>query len=162
GRGSLMASAVVLAAGSWAGGIEIEGGAGHRPGRPGRGQPLSIARRGPPPRGGTGGPRRSLVARAHGAGRGGATGGEGGSDARTTVAGVRDLLDAASDLLPRAWMAGFNGARAGLRPATPDGLPIIGASRAVPNLMYATGHYRNGVLLAPLTAQLVADALLDG
>ena len=42
-----------------------------------------------------------------------------------------------------------------------DGLPIIGASSAVPNLMYATGHYRNGVLLAPLTAQLVADAMLE-
>jgi thiazole synthase len=48
-----------------------------------------------------------------------------------------------------------------LRPATSDGLPIIGPSSCVPNLMYATGHYRNGVLLAPLTARLVADALLD-
>ncbi len=46
--------------------------------------------------------------------------------------------------------------------ATPDDLPVIGPSRAMPNLMYATGHYRNGVLLAPLTAQLVADAMLEG
>ena len=38
---------------------------------------------------------------------------------------------------------------------------MIGPSVALPNLMYATGHYRNGVLLAPLTAQLVADAMLD-
>ncbi|PYQ79397.1 MAG: glycine oxidase ThiO, partial [Acidobacteria bacterium] len=38
----------------------------------------------------------------------------------------------------------------------------IGASSAASGLMYATGHYRNGVLLAPLTAQLVADAMLDG
>jgi glycine/D-amino acid oxidase-like deaminating enzyme len=38
---------------------------------------------------------------------------------------------------------------------------VIGASAVVPRLMYATGHYRNGVLLAPLTAQLVADAMLD-
>ena len=49
----------------------------------------------------------------------------------------------------------------GLRPATEDGLPIIGTSHVLPNLMYATGHYRNGVLLAPVTARLVADALLD-
>jgi glycine/D-amino acid oxidase-like deaminating enzyme len=49
----------------------------------------------------------------------------------------------------------------GLRPATRDDLPVIGASAVVPRLMYATGHYRNGVLLAPLTAQLVADAMLD-
>jgi glycine/D-amino acid oxidase-like deaminating enzyme len=41
-------------------------------------------------------------------------------------------------------------------------MPIIGWSRVVPNLMYATGHFRNGVLLAPLTAQLVADAVVDG
>ena len=40
--------------------------------------------------------------------------------------------------------------------------PIIGWSRAIPNLMYATGHYRNGILLAPLTAELVANAILDG
>ena len=50
----------------------------------------------------------------------------------------------------------------GLRPATLDGLPVIGPSVVLPNLFYATGHYRNGVLLAPLTAQLVADAMLDG
>ena len=48
-----------------------------------------------------------------------------------------------------------------LRPATADDLPVVGASAALPNLMYATGHYRNGVLLAPLTAQLVADVMLD-
>ena len=56
---------------------------------------------------------------------------------------------------------GSSRARAGLRPATPDELPVIGPSTVVPNLVYATGHYRNGVLLAPLTAQLVADAMLD-
>ena len=44
----------------------------------------------------------------------------------------------------------------------PDQLPAIGWSEALPNLMYATGHYRNGILLAPLTAELVADAVLDG
>jgi glycine/D-amino acid oxidase-like deaminating enzyme len=41
-------------------------------------------------------------------------------------------------------------------------MPIVGWSRRAPNVMYATGHFRNGVLLAPLTAQLVADAVLDG
>jgi glycine/D-amino acid oxidase-like deaminating enzyme len=39
---------------------------------------------------------------------------------------------------------------------------VIGASAVLPNLMYATGHFRNGILLAPLTAALVADAMLDG
>jgi glycine oxidase len=83
-----------------------------------------------------------------------------GFDERTTAAGVRDLLDAVCELLPGAWGATFLEARAGLRPATADGLPIIGRSTAVPGIVYATGHYRNGILLAPLTAALVADCVL--
>jgi glycine oxidase len=74
---------------------------------------------------------------------------------------VADLVDAVCELVPHAWTASFTSARAGLRPATADHLPIIGRSRVLPNVMYATGHYRNGVLLSPLTAQLVADALLE-
>jgi len=52
-------------------------------------------------------------------------------------------------------------ARAGLRPATPDGLPMIGALPDLPTLVFATGHYRNGILLAPLTAHLVERFMLD-
>ncbi len=90
----------------------------------------------------------------------GATVEDAGFDERTTVAGVRDLLEAACELVPHAWTPRSRRTR---RPAagTPDQLPIIGPSPRA-RLMYATGHYRNGVLLAPLTAQLVADAMLDG
>lgn len=84
-----------------------------------------------------------------------------GFDERTTAGGVRDLLDAACGLMPRIRGASFIEARAGLRPSTPDGLPIIGESPASAAIVYATGHYRNGILLAPLTALLVAD-LIDG
>jgi glycine oxidase len=91
----------------------------------------------------------------------GATSEEAGFDERLTVSGVHDLLRSAADLAPHAWTATFRGGRVGLRPATADNLPVIGASAAMPALMYATGHYRNGILLAPLTARLVADALLD-
>src|SRR3989441_12819462 len=77
------------------------------------------------------------------------------------VAGVRDLLEAACDVVPQARTAGFRAARVGLRPGTSDDLPVIGPSSGVPGLAYATGHYRNGVLLAPLTAQLLAGALPD-
>jgi glycine/D-amino acid oxidase-like deaminating enzyme len=80
---------------------------------------------------------------------------------QTTVAGVCDLLDGACELVPQTRTAGFISARSGLRPGTPDDMPIVGASRVMPNLMYATGHFRNGVLLAPVTAQLVADAMLE-
>ena len=92
----------------------------------------------------------------------GATMEEVGFDEKTTTAGVQDLLNAACALVPHVRDAGFLGARAGLRPGTPDAMPIVGWSRNAPNVMYATGHFRNGVLLAPLTAQLVADAILGG
>jgi glycine/D-amino acid oxidase-like deaminating enzyme len=92
----------------------------------------------------------------------GATEEDAGFDERTTLAAVLDLIDAVCELLPQAWTASLMAAKVGLRPGTPDQVPIIGWSSAVPNLMYATGHYRNGILLAPLTAELVANAVLDG
>ena len=75
---------------------------------------------------------------------------------------VRDLIDAVCDLLPRAGDASFREARVGLRPGTPDGLPILGPSTVHPRLVFATGHYRNGILLAPLTAKMVAAVVVDG
>jgi glycine oxidase len=160
-RGSLEGDAVVLAAGSWSGAIEIDGVSLKVPVKPVRGQLLYLAWSGAPLRRVLWSPRCYLVPRDDGAVLVGATQEQAGFDERATVAGVRDLLDAACELVPHAWSAGFTEARVGLRPGTTDDLPVIGASSVVPNLMYATGHYRNGVLLAPLTAKLVADAMLD-
>jgi thiazole synthase len=84
-----------------------------------------------------------------------------GFDERTTTAGIRGLLNSAVDLLPGLERAQFVEARAGLRPKTDDELPAIGRSSTMPHVFYATGHYRNGVLLAPLTASLIADLVLD-
>jgi len=72
------------------------------------------------------------------------------------------LLDAAVTLMPALGQALFEEVRVGLRPMTRDELPAIGASSTMPHVFYATGHYRNGVLLAPLTASLIADLVLDG
>jgi glycine oxidase len=159
-RGPLTGNAVVMAAGSWSGQIDIAG-VSKVPVRPVRGQLVRLAWLGPPLRRVLWSDRCYLVPWDDGTLLVGATMEDAGFEERTTVAGVRDLLDAACELVPRAWTSGFLGARAGLRPATPDGLPIIGASRVLPNLMYATGHFRNGILLAPLTARIVADAMLD-
>jgi glycine/D-amino acid oxidase-like deaminating enzyme len=90
----------------------------------------------------------------------GATVEDSGFDERATAAGVRDLLEAGCALVPHLWPASFEEVRVGLRPASPDGLPIVGKSEAMPGLIYATGHYRNGVLLAPLTAALVKSLVL--
>jgi glycine oxidase len=91
----------------------------------------------------------------------GATVEDAGFDQRTTVAGVRGLMEAACRLMPQAAEATFVEARAGLRPSTADGIPVIGRAPFDRAIVYATGHYRNGVLLAPLTAQLVADLVID-
>jgi glycine oxidase len=159
-RGSLVGNAVVVAAGTWAGQIEIDG-AVPVPVRPVRGQLVQLGWNGPSLRRVTWTERCYLVPWEDGTLLVGATVEEAGFDERTTAAGVRDLIEAAAELVPHLWTASFQAARVGLRPCSPDGLPIIGPSSVLPNVMYATGHYRNGVLLAPLTAQLVADAMLE-
>jgi glycine oxidase len=160
-RGSFPADAVVLAAGSWSAHVQIEG-AAPSPVRPVRGQLLHVAWRGPRLRRVIWGEHCYLVPWSDGTLLVGATMEEVGFEEQTTVAGVRGLLDAACELAPHIQAAGFLGARAGLRPGTVDTMPIVGPSRVMRNLIYATGHFRNGVLLTPVTAELVANALLDG
>ena len=99
-----------------------------------------------------------LVPRADGEVVVGATSEERG-DTVVTAGAVRHLLDAAVGLVPEVGEYELVEARAGRRPGTPDNAPIIGALG--PGLFVATGHYRHGVLLAPLTADAVAD-LVEG
>jgi glycine oxidase len=84
-----------------------------------------------------------------------------GFDPATTSAGVQGLRAAAATLCPALGGATQTRAWAGLRPVTPDLLPIIGRDPDQPSLIYACGHSRNGVLMAPLTGDCVA-ALLSG
>jgi glycine oxidase len=83
-----------------------------------------------------------------------------GFDRRVTAAGVAGLLGGAIRVVPALARSTFRGAWAGLRPETPDGLPLIGPVPGVEGLFLAVGHYRNGVLLSPVTADLVAEGLL--
>ena len=147
---------VVAAAGSWSGELGLPDPAA-RGVKPIRGQLLRIKWLGEPLRHILWGPECYLVPWRDGTVLVGATVEDVGFDERATAAGVRDLLDAACELVPEAWRATFVDVRVGLRPATRDGLPIIGPSEAIPGVVYASGHYRNGILLAPLTALLVAD-----
>lgn len=158
--GVIDAPHVVLATGCWSGQIDLAG-APPLPVRPVRGQLLALQWDGPPLTRTLWGPRCYLVPRADGTLLVGATTEEVGFDERATAAGVHGLLAAACELIPRAWGAGFRGVRVGLRPGTPDDRPIVGRSARIDGLVYATGHYRNGALLAPLTAALVAD-LIEG
>jgi len=90
----------------------------------------------------------------------GATQAELGFDRQVTVGGVRDLLRDAERILPGIAEYALLESAAGLRPGSPDNLPLVGAS-GPEGLLVATGHHRNGMLLAPVTADAVA-ALLRG
>ena len=70
------------------------------------------------------------------------------------------MLKMSRELVPQLEAAHVKFEWAGLRPGTPDELPIIGALPDWPNVIAATGHYRNGILLGPLTGKLVAKAIL--
>ena len=115
---------VVIAAGSWSDEIACaRSGLGMRPVR---GQLLRIGWKRPPLSHVIWGDDCYVVPWQDGTVLVGATVEDVGFDERTTAAGVRDLLEAVCELLPEAWRATFLDARAGLRPATSDGLPIIG------------------------------------
>jgi glycine oxidase len=90
----------------------------------------------------------------------GATNEDAGFDMSATPAGLGKLLMDTQQISSHAGNYPILEFWSGLRPATPDGLPILGPS-AIPGVLYATGHYRNGVLLAPITAAVISD-LIEG
>ncbi|MFG1812817.1 glycine oxidase ThiO [Kribbella sp. NPDC049174] len=91
----------------------------------------------------------------------GATSTELGYDTRVLAGGVFSLLRDARTVLPITDELELVEAIAGLRPATPDNAPVLGPS-GLDGLLWATGHYRNGVLLTPITAQIIAETVRTG
>ncbi len=156
-RGTWTAPHVVLAAGSWAGLVDLEG-VRPLPVEPVRGQLLALKADAGTLRHTVWGPGCYLVPWPD-AVLVGATVERVGFDERTTVDGVHSLLHAATALIPSLSNAAFHEARVGLRPGTSDDRPMVGPSSRLAGLVYATGHYRNGALLAPLTAEAVADVI---
>lgn len=102
-----------------------------------------------------------LVPRDHGELVVGATMEELGYDTRVTAGGVYELLRSAHALVPGITELPLAEVCAGLRPGSPDNAPVIGPT-ALPGLIAATGHFRNGVLLTPVTADSVAELLVSG
>lgn len=153
------ADRVVLAAGSWSSQITVQD-ADVVPVKPIRGQLLQLQARPGDIRRVLWGPNGYLVPWPDGTVLVGATVEDVGFDESHTSEAVRDLRETAAELVPALAKAPMAGVRTGLRPRGPDDLPMIGPSRAVPGLYYATAHYRNGVLLAPLTVQLIAGLVL--
>jgi glycine oxidase len=163
GEASLAAATVVLAAGCWSrelGGVPTEL---LPPVRPVKGQLLQL--RGPAAdplcRRNVRGLEVYVVPRADGRVVVGATVEEQGFDTRVTAGAVHDLLLAAFELLPDVTELELVETVAGLRPGSPDNAPLLGPA-GVDGLVVATGHYRNGILLAPVTAEAVAELLVGG
>jgi glycine oxidase len=78
-------------------------------------------------------------------------------DRRVTLEGLTFLAQVAARAMPSLAQAELRGAYAGFRPMPPDEMPIIGPAPGAENLIFATGHYRNGILLGPITGELVAQ-----
>ena len=91
----------------------------------------------------------------------GATVEEAGFDKRVQPETIQRLHQAAANLIPVLGEARIHEAWAGLRPGSPDDLPILGMT-SVPGYYAATGHYRNGILLAPITAKTISELVLKG
>ena len=152
---SFHAAKVVNCAGAWSGQIAPQA----FPTRPVKGQMLCLAS-----------PSRNLlkhvirtpevylIPRSDGRILVGATVEEAGFDKRTDVETIQRLHRAAIAIVPELRNAKILGDWAGLRPGTPDGLPILGAA-VVPGYYVATGHFRDGILLAPITAQVMAEVI---
>ena len=107
-------------------------------------------------------PRGYVVPRADGRVLAGATVENKGFDKMVTAEGIEKLHRNAIEISPAFSGLELSDSWAGLRPASPDGLPIIGELPNTQGLIVATGHYRNGILLAPITAELIADYVVKG
>jgi glycine oxidase len=84
-----------------------------------------------------------------------------GFQTRVTPRGIMEFLSPLEHVCPRLLDAPLQMTWSGLRPKTPDCLPVLGSHPHYPNLVFATGHYRNGILLAPVTGKKIARLLLE-
>jgi glycine/D-amino acid oxidase-like deaminating enzyme len=154
---------VVIAAGCFSAEIFPRGSrvARYAPTRPVRGQMIAFrhSSKGPTLETVLRSDRGYLVPRRNGTIVAGSTSEEAGFEKRVTPEGLRKIKEAAIELMPSLAEAQVVDSWSGLRPGTPDDLPILGPTDT-PELMMATGHYRNGILLAPVTAQLARSWIL--
>jgi glycine oxidase len=157
---TLSAGVVVVAAGSWSGLVE---GAGVPAAvvRPARGQLVSIETRPPLFRHVVSAPGGYLVPRRDGTVLAGSTVEMAGFRKEVTVGGLAAILTLARTLIPALADAPVTASWSNFRPFTEDHLPVLGAT-AVRGLVLATGHFRNGILLAPITAWAIAELIATG
>jgi len=158
GSEKISAGSVILAAGCYSG--SIEGMERYAPTRPVRGQIVALhsenVRLGRVVRS----ERGYLVPQENGRVLAGTTAENAGFEKRVTPAGLQHILGAAVEMVPELAQAAVVETWSGLRPDTPDHLPSLGPTD-VEGLLIATGHFRNGILLAPVTARLMREWVLE-
>lgn len=106
-------------------------------------------------------PRGYIVPRRDGRLLAGSTTEYAGFDRRVTAGGVQTITEAALEICPGISHLPLTTSWAGLRPRAADGLPVLGPCAEIEGVFYAAGHYRNGILLAPLTGELLAAAIIE-
>jgi len=161
-RGFISADAVVIAGGAWSSLL----GAGDKALpqlriKPVRGQMLCFQPSLPLARHVIYSPRGYVVPRRDGRLLAGSTSEHAGFEKQVTAAGVQQILAAALEISPRIASLPLTDAWAGLRPRAADTLPVLGPCAEIAGVYYATGHYRNGILLTPITGELIAGAIVD-
>jgi glycine oxidase len=158
-RGTLSAGTVVLATGAWTSLIKLGPGAVPVRIKPIKGQMITFQTAKRLFQRVIYSPRGYLVPRADGRVLAGATVEDAGFDKETTGAGIDFLKEMAAELAPSLDSLEISEKWAGLRPFAADGLPVLGEVPGFNNLLAATAHYRNGILLAPLTARIMAEKI---
>ncbi len=163
-RGEIRSRTVILAAGSWSS-LLLESGASLPPAfqvEPVRGQMIAVEMPQPQVNHVIYSRRIYLIPRLGGVLIAGSTTERAGYDKRVTAGGAASIIERAAETLPCFRNAAIKETWAGLRPGSPDDWPILGADSRISGLVYATGHYRNGILLTPATAQAISELVLKG
>lgn len=163
-RGEVHSKVVIVAAGSWSSVLK-EDGENLLPAfrvEPVRGQMISVEMPQPQISHVIYSRRSYLIPRLGGFLIAGSTSERVGYDKRVTAGGVASIIERATEVLPCFGEAAIQETWAGLRPGSPDDLPILGADPYISGLIYATGHYRNGILLTPVTAKAISELVLKG
>lgn len=155
--GPVLAGAVVVCAGPWTGLLDLGPAC---PVGPVKGQLLRLRTLPRTPAMTVFGDAAYVVPKPDGRAIVGATTEDAGFDRRVTLAALTSLGAAARRLLPALGEAAFEAGWAGLRPATPDGLPVMGRLPGHERVFVASGHLRNGILLAPVTGRALSDLVL--
>lgn len=158
-RGAVACATVVIAAGTWSSFIQH---AQLAPIAPVRGQIVCLEAKPQLARHVIFSPRGYIVPRHDGRLLAGSTSEHAGFTKSITAGGIGSILTKALEISPKIADLPIVDAWSGLRPSSADGLPVLGPCDEIDGLFYATGHYRNGILLAPVTGELISAAIIEG